>query len=244
MARGFTDQSLDRVPWCCVGVSCCHTSADKLLARAILCVFLGFSVAALDFAFYQPPLHRFLDSHDVQFDEYVSYYVRYPYRSPVPPPPLFLTRMSPPAPALPVALPSPGPTPSCVSHATPLPSVARKVSSPSQQSSSQSPQQPSALPRHVAVDSGGVGAGGAGTGGARFVGARLGGVGGGGAGTRGAGSGGAGAGGAGAGVTGPGGRGFGGAGAGGARTGGASSEGTGAGGTTHATSTPPPHRYD
>ncbi|CAI7732348.1 unnamed protein product [Closterium sp. NIES-53] len=68
-----------------------NTSADKLVARAIPCVFLGFPVDASDFAFYHPPLHRFLDSRDVRFDEPVSYYACYPCRGlPVPPPPLLL----------------------------------------------------------------------------------------------------------------------------------------------------------
>ncbi|CAI7810006.1 unnamed protein product [Closterium sp. NIES-54] len=42
------------------------TSADKLSARAIPCVFLGFPVDSPDFLFYHPPLHRFLDSRDVR----------------------------------------------------------------------------------------------------------------------------------------------------------------------------------
>ncbi|CAI7737858.1 unnamed protein product [Closterium sp. NIES-53] len=71
----------------------------------------------------------------------------------------------------------------------------RQVASPSPQSSSQFPQQPSALARHVTVDSGGIGAGGAATGGTRYGGAHLRGAGAGGAGAGGAISGGAGAGG-------------------------------------------------
>ncbi|CAI7733222.1 unnamed protein product [Closterium sp. NIES-53] len=85
-------------------------------------------------------------------------------RLPVPPPPLFLTPSPPPTPAPPVPSPPPGPAPSGVSHATPL---------PSQQSSSKSPQQPSALPRQVHVDSGGVGAGGDASGCTRSGGALL-----------------------------------------------------------------------
>ncbi|CAI7833694.1 unnamed protein product [Closterium sp. NIES-53] len=103
--RGFTDQSFD---WCasdfCVWgcLALVHdTSTDKLSARTFLCVFLGFPMDTPDFAFYHPPLHRFLDSRDV--------------------PP------------------------------------------PSPQSSSQSLQQPSALPQQVAVESGDVGAGAEGT---------------------------------------------------------------------------------
>ncbi|CAI7909743.1 unnamed protein product, partial [Closterium sp. NIES-53] len=217
------------------------TSADKLLARAIPCVFLGFPVDSPDYAFYHPPLHHFLDSRDVRFDESVSYYTWYPYQCLSVPPPLLLAPSPPPAPAPPVPPPPPGPTPSGVSHATHLPSVACKVASPSPQSSSQSPQQPSALPRQVIVDSGGVGAGGADTGGARSGGvhsrdagaggASLGGARAGGAGTGGASSGGAGARGAGSGGAGSGGVSSRVAGAGGAGTGGASSGGARAGGT-------------
>ncbi|CAI7857564.1 unnamed protein product [Closterium sp. NIES-53] len=176
------------------------TSADKLSARAILYVFLGFLVGSPDYSFYHPPLHQFLDSHDVRFDESVSYYTRYPCRGlPVPPPPFFL--------------------------APSLPPFSRSSASPSPQSSSQSPQQPSALPRQVTVDSIGVGAGGAATGGTWSGGARSRGAGARGSGTRHASSGSAGAGGAGVG-----GASSGGAGAGGAGAGGASSRGAGAGG--------------
>ncbi|CAI7853580.1 unnamed protein product [Closterium sp. NIES-53] len=241
------------------------TSADKLSARAVPCVFLGSPVALPVWSFYHLPLHQFLDSHDVRFDESVSYYTRYPCRGlPVPPPPLFLAPSLPPAPAPPVPPPPPGPAPSGVSHATPLPSVARQVASPSPHSSSQSPQQPLALPRQVTVDSVGGGAGGAATGGTRSGGARSRGAGAGGAGSGGANSGGAGAGGAGTGGASSVGAGVGGPGTGGARTrgagggdldpigspfgdtgsGGASSEATGAGGTTTAESTPPPHHHD
>ncbi|CAI7850688.1 unnamed protein product, partial [Closterium sp. NIES-54] len=41
------------------------TSADKLSARAIPSVFLGFPVDSSNFEFYHPPLHQFLDSRDV-----------------------------------------------------------------------------------------------------------------------------------------------------------------------------------
>ncbi|CAI7902569.1 unnamed protein product [Closterium sp. NIES-54] len=131
-----------------------NTSADKLSARAIPCVFLGFPLDSSDYTFYHPPLYRFFDSRDVWFDESVSYYTRYPCQGlPVPPPPLFLALFPPLAPAPPVHPPPPGLALFLdLSHATPLPSVARKVPSPS------------ALPRHVAVDSGGVGFGGMGTG--------------------------------------------------------------------------------
>ncbi|CAI5457664.1 unnamed protein product [Closterium sp. Yama58-4] len=208
------------------------TSADKLLACAIPCVFLGFPVDSSNYTFYHPPLHWFLDSRDIRFDESVSYYTQYPCRGlPVPPPPLYLAPSPPPAPASPVPPPPPGPALSGVSHATPLPLVAHQVASPSLQSSSQSPQQPSTRSRQVTVDSGGAGAGGAGAGGATTGGARPGGACLRGAGARGAGTGGASFGGAGAGGVGTSGASFEGAGA-----GGASSEETGTGGTT---TTPP-----
>ncbi|CAI7779145.1 unnamed protein product [Closterium sp. NIES-54] len=77
--------------------------ADKLSAHAIPCVFLGFSVDSPDHAYYHPPLHQFLDSRDIRFDESVSYYACYPCQGlPVPPPPLFLAPSPPPAPAPPV----------------------------------------------------------------------------------------------------------------------------------------------
>ncbi|CAI7883915.1 unnamed protein product [Closterium sp. NIES-54] len=232
-ARGFTDQSLDRVPWCWVGLSCLglpcacprHLCRQALGSRHPLC--LPWFPDSLDYAFYHPPLHQFLDSRDVRFDEPVTYYTWYPCRGlPVPPPLLFLAPSPPPAPAPPVPPPPPGPAPSGVSHVTPLTSVTHQVASPSSQSSSQSSQQPWTLSRQVAVDSGGVGAGGADTGGGRSGGACSRG-----AGARGASSGGAGAGGAGTGGASSEGAGAGGSRAGGAGTGGASSGGARAGGT-------------
>ncbi|CAI7772195.1 unnamed protein product [Closterium sp. NIES-53] len=149
-----------------------NTYAVKLSARAIPCIFLGFPVDSFEYTFYHPRLHRFFDSRDVRFNESVYYYTRYPCRGlPVPRPPLFLGPSPPHAPALPVHPPLPGPAPSGVSHATPLPSAARQVPSPSPLSSSQSPRQPLALQRQVAVESRGVGVGGTGTGGASSEGA-------------------------------------------------------------------------
>ncbi|CAI7733977.1 unnamed protein product [Closterium sp. NIES-53] len=235
--------------WGCLALVC-DTSADKISARTVPCVFLGFPVASADWSFYHPPLHQFLDSRDVRFDGSVSYYTHYPYRGlPVPPPPLFLAPSLPPAPAPLVPPPPPSPAASGVSHATPLPSVARQVASPSPQSSSQSPQQPSVLPRQVTVDSVGVGAGGAATGGTRSGGAHSRGVAAGGASTGGASSGGAGVGGLGTGGAWTGGAGAGdpdhvGTPSGDTDYGDASSEATGAGGTTYVESTPPPHRHD
>ncbi|CAI7904258.1 unnamed protein product [Closterium sp. NIES-54] len=169
-------------------------------------VFLGFPVAALDFAFYLPPLHQFLNSHDIHFDESVSYYALPPSRSPG-------------------SIPSPLPRPHSSGTLAPPPL-----------SSSQSPQQPSALPRqcfkcrlppHSPPHS--ARSGGAGNGGARW-----GSAGAGGAGTRGASFGGAGA-----RVTA-----LGDCGSGVAGTSDASSEGVGAGFTTTSAPCPPPHRHD
>ncbi|CAI7860991.1 unnamed protein product, partial [Closterium sp. NIES-53] len=47
------------------------TSADKLSARAIPCVFLGFSPNAPGWQFYHPTSRRVLPSQDVMFDESV-----------------------------------------------------------------------------------------------------------------------------------------------------------------------------
>ncbi|CAI7744860.1 unnamed protein product [Closterium sp. NIES-54] len=67
------------------------TSADKLSARAIPCVFLGFHFDAPGWQFYHPTLRRVLPSQDVTFDESVPFYRLFPYPSaPLPPPPLFL----------------------------------------------------------------------------------------------------------------------------------------------------------
>ncbi|CAI7825580.1 unnamed protein product [Closterium sp. NIES-54] len=134
--------------------------------------------------------------------------------------------------------------------------VAHQVASP--QSSSQSPQQPSALLRQVTMDYGGVGAGGASSGGAGVGGTDAGLASSEGAGVEGVGAGGMNSEGAGAEATGPGGAYSGGTHAGGAGSGGASSGGThaggagaggssseetGAGGTATMTPTPPPHHY-
>ncbi|CAI5473527.1 unnamed protein product [Closterium sp. Yama58-4] len=198
------------------------TSADKLLARAVPCVFLGFPYPCQGLPVSPPPL--FL----------APLLLRYLLLLLLPP--LLLRYTRPPGPAL-----------SDVSHATPLPSVAHQVPSPSPQSSPQSPWQPSALPREVAVDYGGVGFRGTGTGGASSEGVGAEGTGTRGASSEGAGAEGTGVGGASSGGTCAKGAGTGGASSGGARAGdtssggagaeGASSEETGAGGAT-----PPPHR--
>ncbi|CAI7879167.1 unnamed protein product [Closterium sp. NIES-53] len=67
------------------------SSADKLSSRVVPCVFLGFPLDARGWQFYQPTLRRVLSSEDVTFDESVSYYRLFPYRTAsLPPPPLFL----------------------------------------------------------------------------------------------------------------------------------------------------------
>ncbi|CAI7770356.1 unnamed protein product, partial [Closterium sp. NIES-54] len=71
------------------------TSADKISARAIPCVFLGFPPDAPGWQFYHPTSRRVFPSQDVTFDE--SVYFLFPYRSaPPPPPPLFLAPGPPP----------------------------------------------------------------------------------------------------------------------------------------------------
>ncbi|CAI7770803.1 unnamed protein product [Closterium sp. NIES-53] len=66
-------------------------SADKLSARAIPCVFLGFVPDAPGWQFYHPTSRRVLPSQDVTFDESVPFYRLFPYCSAPPsPPPLFL----------------------------------------------------------------------------------------------------------------------------------------------------------
>ncbi|CAI7920757.1 unnamed protein product [Closterium sp. NIES-54] len=94
------------------------TSADKLSARAILCVFLGFPPYARGWLFYHPTSRRIFPSQDVTFNKLVPFYRLFPYRSaPPPPPPLFLA----PGPPLVDPLPPQGPAPSGVSQVDPLP---------------------------------------------------------------------------------------------------------------------------
>ncbi|CAI7865199.1 unnamed protein product [Closterium sp. NIES-53] len=92
------------------------TSADKLSARAILCVFLGFVPVAPGWQFYNPTSRRVMPSQDVTFDESVPFYRLFPYRSaPLTPPPLFLAPGPPPV----DPLPPQGPAPSGVSQVDP-----------------------------------------------------------------------------------------------------------------------------
>ncbi|CAI7764829.1 unnamed protein product [Closterium sp. NIES-53] len=97
------------------------TSADKLSARAIPCVFLGFVPDAPGWQLYHPTSHRVLSSQDVTFDESVPFYRLFPYRSaPAPPPPLFLAPGPPPV----DPLPPQGPAPLGVSQVDLLPGTA------------------------------------------------------------------------------------------------------------------------
>ncbi|CAI7805847.1 unnamed protein product [Closterium sp. NIES-54] len=136
------------------------TSADKLSARAIPCVVLGFVPDAPGWQFYHPTSRRVLPSQDVTFDESVPFYRLFPYRSaPSPPPPLFL------APDLPPVdpLPPQGPAPSGVSQVDPLPGTAPV------QVAVVSGAAPGAASRGAAsggVEPGGAGSEGAGSGGA------------------------------------------------------------------------------
>ncbi|CAI7877860.1 unnamed protein product [Closterium sp. NIES-54] len=89
------------------------TTADKLSARAVPCVFLGFVPDAPGWRFYHPTSRRVFASQDVTFDESVPFYRLFPYRTaPLPPPPLFLTPGAPPV----DPLPPQGPAPSGVSQ--------------------------------------------------------------------------------------------------------------------------------
>ncbi|CAI7786324.1 unnamed protein product, partial [Closterium sp. NIES-54] len=76
--------------------------------------------------FYHPTSHRVLYSQDVTFDELVSYYRFFPYRTAsLPPPPLFLAPGAPPV----DPLPPQGPAPSGVSQVDPVEPVEEAVDS-------------------------------------------------------------------------------------------------------------------
>ncbi|CAI7915838.1 unnamed protein product [Closterium sp. NIES-54] len=95
----------------------CDSSVDKLCARAILCVFLGFPPNAPGWQFYHPTSRRVLSSKDVTFEKSVPFYHLSPYRSAPPPPlPLFLAPGPPPV----DPLPPQGPATSTVSQVDPL----------------------------------------------------------------------------------------------------------------------------
>ncbi|CAI7873300.1 unnamed protein product [Closterium sp. NIES-53] len=102
------------------------TSADNLSSRAVPCVFLGFPPDASGWQFYHPTSRRVLSSQDVTFDESVSYYRLFPYRTASPPPlPLFLAPGTPPV----DPLPPQGPAPSGVSQVDPAEPVELTVDS-------------------------------------------------------------------------------------------------------------------
>ncbi|CAI7834943.1 unnamed protein product [Closterium sp. NIES-53] len=98
------------------------TSADKLSSCAVPCVFLGSPPDTREREFYDPTSRRVLSSHDVTFDESVSYYCLFPYRAAsLPPPPHFLVPGPPPV----DPLPPQGPAPSGVSQVDPAEPVER-----------------------------------------------------------------------------------------------------------------------
>ncbi|CAI7866162.1 unnamed protein product [Closterium sp. NIES-54] len=93
------------------------TSSDKISARDVPYVFLGFPPDAPSWQFYHPTSRRVFPSQDVTFDESVPIYCLFPYRSAPPPPrPLFLALGPPPV----EPLPPQGPAPSGVSQVDPL----------------------------------------------------------------------------------------------------------------------------
>ncbi|CAI7730418.1 unnamed protein product [Closterium sp. NIES-53] len=98
----------------------CDTSADKLSALAIPCVFLCFPRDAPGLQFYHPTSRRVFPSQDITLDEKVPFYRLFAYRSSPPPPPsLFLAPGPPPV----DPLPPQGPAPSGVSQVDPLPGI-------------------------------------------------------------------------------------------------------------------------
>ncbi|CAI7804063.1 unnamed protein product [Closterium sp. NIES-54] len=102
------------------------TSADKLSSRADPCVFLGFPPNAAGWQFYHPTSRRVLSSHDVMFDESVSYNRLFPYcAASLPSPPLFQAPGAPPV----YPLPPQGPAPSGVSQVDPIEPVEVAVDS-------------------------------------------------------------------------------------------------------------------
>ncbi|CAI7863621.1 unnamed protein product [Closterium sp. NIES-53] len=96
------------------------TFADKLYARAISCVFLGFPPDAPGWQFYHPTSRRVFPSQDITFHKSVPFYRLFPYRSTPPPPSLLFLAPGPPSVD---PLPPQGPAPSGVSQVDPLPST-------------------------------------------------------------------------------------------------------------------------
>ncbi|CAI7892837.1 unnamed protein product [Closterium sp. NIES-54] len=101
-------------PFALLSAMLLRTSCPPVL---VPCVFLGFPPDAPGWQFYHPTSRRALSSQDVTFDESVSYYRLFPYRTaPLPPPPLFLAPGAPPV----DPLPPQGPAPSGVSQVDPV----------------------------------------------------------------------------------------------------------------------------
>ncbi|CAI7915355.1 unnamed protein product [Closterium sp. NIES-54] len=146
------------------------TSADKLSAHAILCVFLSFPPDTPGWQFYHPTSRRALPSQDVTFDESVPFYHLFPYRSaPLPPPPLFLAPGPPPV----DPLGPQGRAPSGVSQVDPLPGTV-PVNVAVDSGAARGPASGGAEP--AGADSGGAEFEGAGSGGAELGGAEPGGA--------------------------------------------------------------------
>ncbi|CAI7891575.1 unnamed protein product [Closterium sp. NIES-53] len=92
------------------------TSADKLSACAIPCVFLHFFSDAPGWQFYHPTSRCVLPSQDVTFDESIPFHHLFFYPSaPPPPPPLFLAPGPPPVDPLPPQAVSSGAAPGAAS---------------------------------------------------------------------------------------------------------------------------------
>ncbi|CAI7845804.1 unnamed protein product [Closterium sp. NIES-54] len=73
------------------------TSADKLFARAIPCIFLGFPPDGPGWQFYHPTSRHVISSQDVTFDESSPYFHLFPYRSALAPPPSLFLAFGPPS---------------------------------------------------------------------------------------------------------------------------------------------------
>ncbi|CAI7918225.1 unnamed protein product [Closterium sp. NIES-54] len=135
------------------------TSADKLSARAIPCIILGFPLDEPGWQFYNPTLRRVFPSQNVTFDKSVPFYHLFPYRSaPPPPPPLIL------APGPPQVDPLPGTIP-----------VEVVVDSGAAQGAASGGAEPGGA-EPGGAEPGGVGSKGAGYGGAEPGGSELGGA--------------------------------------------------------------------
>ncbi|CAI7740469.1 unnamed protein product, partial [Closterium sp. NIES-53] len=105
----------------CVWGSLAHVRAlgvNKLPARTRAYVFLGFPLDTSGWQFFDPVTNQFFISHDVTFNESVSYYRSRPHSGSETFSPLMFFTTEPP-PVAPVAPPSSRPAPSGVLHITP-----------------------------------------------------------------------------------------------------------------------------